>query len=164
MPTAVTSYLVVEALHVMAVIAAYGLPLAYPLLLPYMRRNHPRAMPGVHDVQHRLNVLLTGPGTVLILAFGAYLASRHHLWDETWVQVPIGIIVVIGLLGGAHVVPASKRMSALARADVDATAPGGSITWSLAYERTYRRYMATEVLLGALVLTAIFFMTAQPFA
>lgn len=164
MPTAVTSYLVVEALHVMAVIAAYGLPLAYPLLLPYLRRNHPRAMPGVHDVQHRLNLLLTGPGTVLVLAFGVYMASRHHLWDEAWVQVPLGIIVVIGLLGGAHVVPASKRMSALAREDVEAAAPAGPVTWSPAYQRTYRRYMASEVLLGVLVLTAIFFMTAQPFA
>jgi hypothetical protein len=128
MPTAVTSYLVVEALPVIAVVAAYGLPLAYPLLLPYLRRNHPRAMPGAHDVQHRLNLLLTGPGTVLILAFGAYMASRHHLWDEAWVQVPLGIIVVIGLVGGAHIVPASKRMAALARADVDAATPGGQVT------------------------------------
>ena len=59
---ALSSYLVVKALHIMAVISAYGLPLAYPMMLPYVRRRHPRAMPGLHDVQHRLTKLLTGPG------------------------------------------------------------------------------------------------------
>jgi uncharacterized membrane protein len=163
MPVAVTSYLVVEALHVMAVVAAYGLPMAYPILLPYVRRNHPRAMPGVHDVQHRLNVILTGPGTVLILVFGAYMASKHHLWGEAWVQVPIGILAVIVVVGGAHIVPASKRMATLARADVESAGPGGTVTWSADYLRTYSRYMRSEVLLAVLVLAAVFFMTARPF-
>jgi hypothetical protein len=164
MPAAVTSYMVVEALHVMAVVAAYGLPMAYPMLLPYLRRNHPRAMPGAHDVQHRLNLMLTGPGTVLILAFGAYMASKEHLWGTTWVQVPIGILAVIAVVGGVHIVPASKRMATLARADVEAAPPAGAVPWSVEYERVYRRYMASELLLGALVLTAIFFMTARPFS
>jgi uncharacterized membrane protein len=163
MPVAVTSYLVVEALHVMAVVAAYGLPMAYPMLLPYVRRNHPRAMPGVHDVQHRLNIILTGPGTVLILVFGAYMASKHHLWGESWVQVPIGILGVIAVVGGAHIVPASKRMATLARADVETAGAGGTVTWSADYLRTYSRYMRSEVLLAVLVLTAVFFMTARPF-
>jgi uncharacterized membrane protein len=159
MPIAVTSYLVVQALHIMAVVAAYGLPMAYPLLLPYLRRKHPSAMPGVHDVQHRLNVRLTGPGTVLILVFGAYMASKHHLWGEAWVAVPVAILAVIAVVGGAVIVPASKQMASLARADVDA-----GIAWSAEYDRVYARYMAAEVLLGALVLVAIFFMAAKPFA
>src|SRR3954452_4688895 len=99
MQLAVSSYLVVQSLHVMAVVAAYGLPLAYPLLLPYLRRRHPRAMPGVHDVQKRLNLVLTGPGTVLVLGFGVYMASKHHLWHETFVQVGLGAIVAIGAIG-----------------------------------------------------------------
>src|SRR3954452_12304644 len=100
MQTGVTSYLEVQSVHVMAVWAAYGLPLAYPLLLPYLRRTHPRAMPGVHDVQHRLNLLLTGPGTVLVLGFGLYMAGKEDLFGETWVQVGLGAIALIGLIGG----------------------------------------------------------------
>jgi hypothetical protein len=162
MPLALTTYSVVMALHIMAVLAAYGLPFAAPFLLPYLRRTHPRAVPGVHDVQHRLNIRLTGPGTVLILLFGAYMASKHDLWDEVWVDVPIAIIAIIAIVGG-YVVRATAQMAELSRADVDAAGPGGTVTWSAAYEQTYRRYLAVETFLGAIVLVAIFFMAAKPF-
>src|SRR3954468_16797995 len=161
MPLALTSYSVVMALHIIAVLAAYGLPLAAPLFVPYLRRNHPRAMPGVHDVQHRLNIALTGPGTVLILLFGAYMASKHHLWDEVWVDVPIAIIATIAVVGG-YVVKATGRLSELSRADVEAAGPSGTVSWSTAYEEQYRRYMAIEVFLGTIVLIAVFFMAAKP--
>ena len=164
MQVAVTSYLVVQSLHVMAVVAAYGLPMAYPLLLPYLRKNHPRAMPGVHDVQHRLNKVLTGPGTALILIFGVYMASKHHVWGEAWVVVPIAILGVIIVLGGGFIVPVSARMADLARADVETAPTAGSVAWSSEYDRVFGRYMAAEILLGALVLVAIFFMAAKPFA
>src|SRR3954471_22810536 len=109
---ALDSYGVVLALHIMAVLAAYGVPLAYPLLLPYVRRRNPRAMPGVHDVQHRLNLVLTGPGTVLVLGFGLYMASEHDLFDETWVQVGITAIVLIAVIGGWGV-GGSQRLAEL---------------------------------------------------
>src|SRR4051795_11439060 len=128
MQLAVSSYLVVQSFHVMAVVAAYGLPMAYPMLLPYLRRRHPRAMPGAHDVQHRLNLLLTGPGTAIVLLAGIYMASKHHLWGEAWVAVPVAIMAVIVLLGGGYIVPVSKRMAGLARADVDAANDGTSLT------------------------------------
>lgn len=163
MPIALTSYSVVLALHVMAVVAAFGLPLAYPMLMPYVRRHHPRAMPGLHDVQHRLNQRITAPGTVLILVFGAYMASKGHLWSKPWVDVPLAILVVIGGLGGAVVVPASRRMAELARADVDSTVAGADVAFGPEYARVYQRYMAVEITLAVLVLTAIFFMAAKPF-
>ncbi|MEA2426679.1 MAG: hypothetical protein QOF37_307, partial [Thermoleophilaceae bacterium] len=34
MPIAIVAYDAVKAVHIMAVVAAYGLPMAYPLLLP----------------------------------------------------------------------------------------------------------------------------------
>jgi uncharacterized membrane protein len=163
MELAVTSYLVVQAFHVMAVVAAYGLPMAYPMLLPYVRRRHPRAMPGLHDVQYRLNQRLTGPGTVIVLAAGVYMASKHDLWGEAWVAVPVAIMAVIVVLGGGYVVPASKRMAALARADVD-SAGSETLSWSSDYDRTFSRYMVAEITLGVLVLVAVFFMVAKPFA
>jgi hypothetical protein len=164
MSFAVTTYLFAQALHIMAVVVAYGLPMAYPLLLPYLRRKHPRAMPGAHDVQHRLNVRLAGPGTALIIVAGVYMASKHDLWGEPWVAVPIAIIAVIAVVGGAFIVPVSRRMASLARADVEAAPAGGAVTWSGEYDRTFGRYIAVEVFLGVLVLVAIFFMTAKPFA
>lgn len=154
MALALAGYDVVKAFHIMAVVAGYGLPMAYPFLLPYVRRKHPGAMAGVHDVQHLLNQRITGPMTVLILAFGAWMASKHDLWGQAWVDVPIGILIVIGGLGGAVVVPATARLAELARVDLDGAE----------YARVYRRYMAAEILLGVLVLVAIFFMAAKPFS
>jgi hypothetical protein len=153
----VSAYSVVVAVHIMAVIGAYGLPLAYPVLIPYVRRHHPRAMPGLHDVQHLLNQRLTGPGTVIALAAGIYLASDGHRWGEAFVTVGLVAIATIAVVGGALIVPASRRMAELARADVEA-----GVTWSAEYDRVYRRYMVAEVGLGAVVLIAIFFMAAKP--
>jgi uncharacterized membrane protein len=146
----VSLYDVVKALHIMAVVAAYGLPLTYPLLIPYVRRNNPEALPGVHAVQYRLNKYLTGPATAVILLAGVYMATEHDLWGEPWVIVGLLSIAAISGLGGALVLPATERMSQL-RGD------------SAEYAAVYRRYMRAELTLGALVLVAIFFMAAKPF-
>ena len=159
--TAITTYTVVKALHIMAAIAAYGLPMAYPLLLPYLRRRHPRSMPGVHDVQHHLNRVLTGPGTVLILGFGIYLASKQHLWHEFFVQFGLGAILAIGAIGG-WVVRASKRMAELSAADVAATPEGGDPAWGVEYQVLYKRYVRVEMLLALVVLATVFVMTTKP--
>lgn len=159
---AIGLYDVVKSLHIMAVVAAFGLPLAYPLLVPYARRAHPRAMPAVHDLQHRLNNRVTAPGTVLILLFGAYLATKAGLWGELWVTVPLVILIVIGGIGGALIVPATRRLSELAQRDISRSDAPGDVTFSPEYEVQYKRYMQLELLLGALVLLAIFVMAAKP--
>jgi uncharacterized membrane protein len=147
-PLAVAVYDVVKALHIMAVVGAFGLPLAYPLLFAYIQRRHPTALGAAHDTQLYLNQRVTGTGTVLILLFGAYLASKQHLWGEVWVIVPLVIIVVIGGIGGALINPSVQRLANLAGTH--------------GYDDEYRRYLRYEVLLGALVLVAIFFMAAKP--
>jgi hypothetical protein len=151
----------VKALHVIAAFAAYGLPFAYPLFIPYLRRHHPRTLPGVHDVQHRLNLVLTGPGTVALLAFGIYLATKDHQWGETYVNVGIAVLAVIVVAGGA-IVRWTAELSRLAQADVARAGGDGAVAFGAAYEQTYRRYLITETALGALVLVAIFFMVAKP--
>jgi hypothetical protein len=95
---------------------------------------------------------------------GAYMASKNHLWGEAWLLVALGALAVITVVGLAVIQPATAGLSELARADVDATAAGATVAWSDGYRRLYARYMAAEVLLGALVLIAVFFMTAKPFA
>jgi uncharacterized membrane protein len=159
MTAAITLYLVIKALHVMAAFAAYGLPFAYPFVIPYLRRNHPRTLPGVHDVQHRLSVALTGPGTVALFAFGVYMASKDDLWGESWVMVGVTILAIIAIAGGG-IVKWTKELSELARADIDAG--GDTVVFSTAYDRVYQRYLITEATLGALVLVAIFFMVVKP--
>jgi hypothetical protein len=158
---AFSGYEVILAIHIIAVLLAYGLPLAYPLMLPYLRRNHPRSMPGVHDVQHRLNKLLTGPGTALVLGAGIYLAAKGDAWDEPWVGAGFLAIIIIAMVGG-WVVGATAKMSELASADVAAAGPDGEVTWSPEYEALWKRYEKVELLLGAVVLVTVFLMTAKP--
>jgi len=159
MTAAITLYLVIKALHVMAAFAAYGLPFAYPFVIPYLRRNHPRTLPGVHDVQHRLSIALTGPGTVALFAFGVYMASKEDLWGESWVMVGVTILAIIAIAGGG-IVKWTKELSELARTDIDAG--GDTVVFSTEYDRVYQRYLITEATLGALVLVAIFFMVVKP--
>ena len=146
-----STYSVVVALHIIAAFAAYGLPLAYPLLLPYLRRHHPAALPGVHAIQYRLNRYLTGPFTVLLLGFGIYLASDGGYWEEPFVAIGVGAIAIIAVVGGGVIVPATRRLAGLEPASDE-------------YARVFRRYMTAEVALGAVVLIAIFAMAAKPFS
>jgi uncharacterized membrane protein len=157
---AIATYDVVVALHIIAVLAAYGLPLAYPLLLPWLRGHHPRAMPGVHAVQRRLQFLLSGPGTALVLAFGVYLAADAEVMDEPWVHVGMGAILIIALAGG-WLLGATRRMAELSAADVERAGPTGPVDWSNEYEQVYRRYMLVEVLLGLLVAVTVFAMATK---
>ena len=145
-----STYTVVVALHIIAVVAAYGLPLSAPLLVPYVRRHHPAALGGLHAAQHRLNTVVTGPFTVLVLAFGIYLASDGHRWGEPFVAIGIGAVAIIAVVGGGVVVPAVRELAELDPA-------------SAAYERVYRRYMAAETFLGLVVVLTIFVMAAKPF-
>lgn len=146
---AIIAYDVALALHIMAVVIAFGLPLAYPVLMPWVRRNHPEAMRGVHAIQYRLNRFLVGPATVLIALAGMYMAGKYDLYDELWVQVGIAAILIIGGVGGMFVAPASKRL-----AELDVAGPE--------YDALFRRYLRVEMLLGATVLLAIFFMATKP--
>jgi uncharacterized membrane protein len=151
MAYAVTLYDVVKALHIIAVLGAFGLPLAYPLLLPYLRRTHPESLAGVHEAQLWLNQRVTGPGIGLILIFGIYLASKGHYWSEVWVSVPLVILFVIGGIGGAIVNPAVKKLIGLAQNPA-----------SPEYAAEFERYERFERLLGALVLVAVIFMATKP--
>lgn len=156
-----SSYGFFLAVHIIAVLVAYGLPLAYPLMLPWLRRNHPRSMPGVHAVQQRLNKLLTGPGTLLVLGAGLYLTIKEDLWEEHWVGAGFTAILIIALVGG-WIVGATGRLSEMAAEDVAAAGPDGEVTWSAEHEALYKRYQRVEILLGFVVLATVFVMAAKP--
>ena len=146
-----STYTAIVALHIIAVVAAYGLPLSAPLLVPYVRRHHPAALPGLHAAQHRLYNVVTGPFTVLVLAFGIYLATDGHRWGEPFVAIGIAAIAIIAVVGGGVVVPAVRQLAALDPASAE-------------YDRVYRRYLASETFLGVVVVLAIFVMAATPFS
>jgi hypothetical protein len=145
----VSTYSVVVAAHIIAAFAAYGLPAAYPLVLPYLRRHHPEALPGVHAIQYRLNVALTGPFTIVLLAAGIYLATDGDRWGEPFTTAGVAAVAIIAVVGGAVIVPATRQLAALGPETPE-------------YDSVFRRYLYAEIFLAVVVLLAIFVMAVQP--
>jgi len=155
---AITFYSVVLSLHVMAVVIAFGTTFAYPAFMPWARKNHPQAMPVIHQMSDRLGKFVMSPAMVVVLLCGIYLASDADVWSESWVSVPLVILVIIGGLGGMFFAPNERKLGELARRDL----AGGSGELSAEYDDLFRRVAIGGLATMALVLIAIFFMVAKP--
>ncbi len=153
----VTFYGVVLAVHIMAVVIAFGTMFAYPAFIPWARKSHPDAMPVIHAVAGRIGQRVTSPALALVLACGIYLASDADAWSETWVSVPLVILIVIGGLGGMFFAPNERRLGELATRDL---ANGGKL--GAEYDALFQRVAAAGLVTCGLVLVAIFFMAAKP--
>jgi uncharacterized membrane protein len=146
---AITFTSVVIALHVMAVVAAFGVLFVYPVLLPWLQRTQPGAMPAVHDALVRVHRMVVTPAMVIVLLAGIYLASDEDVWSESWVSIALVIILVLFGVVHGFLVPQHRQ---LARAGV-----GGAD-----YEARFSRLVAAAGAAGVLVLVAIFFMVVKP--
>ncbi|MCA1690208.1 MAG: hypothetical protein LC720_07210, partial [Actinobacteria bacterium] len=85
MIVAVSVYDVVLAVHIMAVVAAFGGLFAYPLLVGVARRADPRALGSLHRAQQRIIGRLILPGLIVVVAAGIYLAADHKQFSEFYV-------------------------------------------------------------------------------
>src|SRR5262245_49821109 len=92
---------VAVAIHIMAVVVAFGVTFAYPIIFTVGRRLDPRAMPWMHRMQVIIGQRLISPGLLVILGFGIYLASHEHQWSKFYVGFGLAVVVIIGALGGA---------------------------------------------------------------
>jgi hypothetical protein len=98
---AVTFFTLVLAAHIAAVVIAFGVTFAYPVMYAVGIRSEPQAMPGIHRIQDAVGKRVITPFMVVALACGIYLASKLHAWSHFYVQWGLGAIVVLGGLGGA---------------------------------------------------------------
>lgn len=154
---AIEFYNVVLAIHIMGVVFAFGIVLAYPVLVPWLRRAHPASMPALHTLQQRAGKAVITPGMVVVLAAGIYLASKADAWSEIWVSVPMLILLVLFGLGGAFFSRSERRLAELSARDVGA---GGAL--GAEYEAELKRWQTVAYVAAGLVLVAIFFMAAKP--
>lgn len=156
---AILFYDVVVALHVMCIVIAFGVAFVYPVILPWFTKTHPEAMPAVHEMQVRVGRMVITPFATLALLTGIYLAADRDLFSETWVTIPMLILIVLLGLGGAFFTPREKELAAVARRDLDA---GGGL--SEEYAARARTVGLVGALSSVLILIAIFCMVAKPFA
>jgi uncharacterized membrane protein len=154
---AIALYDVVLFVHILAVVVAFGVVFAYPLLDAHLRR----AGPGDLAVLHRGQVLLTQrlitPAMVVVLVAGLYLALDRWDLGEPWIGATFAILIVLFGLVGAVFTPTEKRCAELAARDRDA---GGGP--SAEYEAQARKLAIFGAVATLLVVVAIFLMTVKP--
>ena len=113
---AATFYEVVLAVHIMAVVIAFGVTFAYPIMFAVAAKHDPRSLPLVHRIEYTVERMLINPGLALVLLAGIYLASKGHYWSDFFVQWGLAAVVVIGALVGAVMIPTAKRAGSPPRA------------------------------------------------
>jgi hypothetical protein len=159
MPTdlAASLYEVVLAVHIMAVVVAFGVTFAYPIMFKVAARHDPRSLPLVHRIEYTVERMLINPGLALVLLAGIYLASKGHYWSDFFVQWGLAAVVVIGALIGAVMIPTAKRAELAAARDLAASGDGEMVLGD-EYRALVRRLTAVGTLLSLIVLVTILFM------
>jgi hypothetical protein len=158
---AASLYDFVLAVHIMAVVVAFGVTFAYPVMFAVGAKQDPRSLPVLHRIEYTIERTLINGGLVLVVAAGVFLASDGHHWSEFFVQWGLTAAIVIGGLVGAVMIPTAKRAEQLAMRDI-AAAGDGTIEMSEEYRATVRRLSTVGTLLSVLVLVTILFMAVQP--
>jgi Predicted integral membrane protein (DUF2269) len=158
---AASAYEIVLALHVMAVVVAFGVTFAYPIMFTVGARHGARSLPLLHRVEYTIERLLINPALVVVLLAGIFLASDGDHWSEFFVQWGIAAVVVIGALVGAVMIPTAKRAEQVAERDIAASGDG-ELVMSEEYQALVRRLSTVGTLLSALVLLTIVFMVVKP--
>ena len=158
---AASAYEIVLALHVFAVVAAFGVTFAYPIIFAVGARADPQSLPLLHRVEYSIEQRLVNPLLAVVLAAGIFLASDGHHWSQFFVQWGLGVVIVLGALIGAVMIPTSKHAEELAARDIEAAA-GGVIAMSEEYRVLVRRLNLVGTLMSLLVVVTIFFMVIKP--
>ena len=158
---AASAYEIVLAIHIMAVVVAFGVTFAYPIMFAVAARHGPRSLPLMHRVEYTIERLLINPGLLVVLAAGIFLASDGHHWSEFYVQWGLAAVVVIGALVGGVMIPTAKRAEQLAERDL-ASSDGGEVAMSDDYRALVRRLTTVGTLMSVLVLVTILLMAIKP--
>jgi hypothetical protein len=158
--TAVTFADFVLALHILAVVVAFGVTFAYPIFALVGGRMDPRAMPWFHRMQVAVGRRLVNPGLAIVLVAGIYLASHLDEWKAFYVQWGLAAVVVLGALEGAVMIRGETRLAEIADRDV-AAAGTEAVKWSAEYEALFRRLGMFGALMQLIVVLTVFFMAAH---
>jgi hypothetical protein len=157
---AVAFYEVVIALHILAVVIAFGATFAYPVIFA-VAGKYPRSLPVVYRAIHAISQRVISPGLALVVIFGIYLASKLHLWSSFFVQWGLAVAIVIGAVEGAFLGPREKRLVEIAEADIAAAGPDGEVVQSAEHKALVNTVGAVGALMDLLVIVTIYFMATR---
>ena len=158
---AASAYDYVLALHIIAVVIAFGWTFTLPVVYAVAAKVDPRGLPLLHRIELTIFRLVLNPALVVVLGAGIFLASDGHHWKEFFVQWGLAAVVVLGGLVGAILIPAAKRAEAAARGDLEGHG-GGEEQPGEEYRAAVRRLNVVGSAASLLVLVTIAFMVTQP--
>ena len=167
MPLATVTFTeVVLAVHILAVVIAFGGVFAFPLMFGAAVRTDPQVIPWLLRARQQVGRYLINPGLLFIILAGIYLASKEHQWSNFYVGWGIIAAIVLGALEGSFVVRPAGRLADLAERDLAATAVVGggrrtSAEWSPEYTAALRRLTFAGNAMVAIVVLTIFFMATH---
>jgi hypothetical protein len=156
----------VLAIHILAVVVAFGGVFAFPLLFSAALRTDPQVIPWLLRARQRVGRFLINPGLLFIVLAGIYLASKEHQWGNFYVGWGVIAALALGALEGSLIVRPAGRLADLAERDLAATAvaAGGrrtSAEWSPEYTATLRRFTLAGNVMVAIVVLTVFFMATH---
>lgn len=154
---AIVFYDVVLAVHILAVVLAFGGSFAYPVIDSYVRRSSPRDLATFHRFQVVVTRRLTQPAMVVVLTAGLYLALDRYDLQATWISSAFAILIFMFGLTEAVFIPGEKKLAALAERD-----HLGGAGLSPDYESQAQRIAIFGSVWLLLVIAVIFLMTVKP--
>ena len=149
---AVTFYDVVLTVHILAVVVAFGVVFAYPVLDAWYRTAMPANVAQLHELHVVIARRVVTPAMVVVLLAGLYLAIDRWSLGDPWISATFAILFVLFGLTGAVLIPADQRLAELARRD------GAGAE----YAERRRKADAFGGLALLLVIVAIFLMVGKP--
>ncbi len=163
MLAAISFYNVVLFVHIAAVVLAFGVFFAYPVLWGVARRGDERHLPYLHRVQAQIEQRLVSPAMVVILLAGLYLAfDGPYDFGDPWIGATLLILIVIGGLGGGYLSPRERKLAELAQRDMTRSGAEAKAAMSDEYEQLFAKVRTVTYALLGLVLLAIFLMATKP--
>jgi len=158
---AVELFEVILAVHIMAVVVAFGVTFAFPIIFGVGAKIEPRSLPLLHRIEYSIEQRLINPGLAVVVLAGIYLASKLHVWSDFFVQWGLGVSIVIGALVGSVMIPTAKRAATTAERDIAASGEG-EVKLSDEYRALTRRLNIVGSLLSLLVLATVYIMVTRP--
>lgn len=158
----VTFYNVIQFVHILAVVLAFGPTFAYPVFLAVAERTDPRALPAVGRgiaAWDRIGIIML----VVILAAGLYLVADSPAWSfgDFYISFGLLVVIVLGGLYGAYFTPNTRKLIELAERDIAASSP--DVELSAEFQALNKRVGQVGTMAGLLVIITIYVMTAKPF-
>ena len=161
MTVVASAYDFVLALHIIAVVVAFGWTFSLPIVYALAAKRDPRSLPILHRIEFTVSRWLLNPALLVVLLAGIFLASDGHHWSEFFVQWGLAVVVVIGGLVGAVLMPAAKKAEEAVARDLTGYS-GGDFQPGPEYLAITKRLNAVGSLASGLVLLTILFMAIKP--